>query len=230
MLSKLMVELCRLSYGEDFDKCLLKKNILLQNIYTVYNIEIDDILCIKNTQTAVNIIKSRHFCVVVFKGTDGIFDLMTDINFFPKRTQVGVVHNGFYNAFSKIYPALKEHLDRIEYKIFLTGHSLGAALAVLCSAFFKHRSPILVTFGSPRVGAKSFIDYISKDVVHIRWENANDIICHSPIIFRHFGEKRPVLFGTLFNKNHGLKYYKKMIFTKYLDYYDNENIIKKYKK
>jgi hypothetical protein len=222
MLSKLMVELCRLSYREDFENCLLKKNIQLQNICTKYNIEINDIICIKNVHTCVNIIKSRRFCIVVFKGTNDIYDLMTDINFFPKKTQVGVVHRGFYNTFLKVYPDIKEHLEGAKNKIFLTGHSLGAALAILCSAYFKHLNPILVTFGSPRVGAKSFTDYVSKDIMHIRWQNVNDVVCYSPPIFKHFGEKRSILFGTFFNKNHGSKYYKNIIFNKYLNYYDNE--------
>jgi len=220
-----MIELCRFSYSEDFEKCLLKKNI--QNIFSKYNIIVNDIICIKNIHTSANIIKGIHFCIVVFKGTDDIFDMMADINFFPKRTPVGVVHRGFYNTFSKIYPILKKHLDCIENKIFLTGHSLGAALAALCSAHFKHKNPILVTFGSPRVGAKSFTDYVSEDILHIRWENTNDVVCCSPLIFKHFGEKRNISFGTFFNKNHGSKYYKNMIFTKCLDYYANENIINK---
>lgn len=235
MLSKLMVELCRLSYGEDFEKCALQRNIQLQKICAKYNIFCNDIICIKETHTAfgstignttTNIIKSRYFCIVVFKGTDDIFDLLADINFFPKKTPVGYVHRGFHNVFSKIYPKLKEHLDITKHKIFLTGHSLGAALAVLCSAYFKHKNPILVTFGSPRVGAKSFIDYVSTDIIHIRWENTNDIVCFSPLIFIHFGEKRNILFGTLFKKNHGSKYYKKMICAKCMDYYDYENVIK----
>lgn len=224
MISKLMIELCRLSYKKDFEKCLLRKNVLFQNVCTKYNIEIDDVVCIKNIHTAANIIKTKRFYIVVFKGTDDIFDLLVDINFFPKKTPIGIVHRGFHNTFSKIYSKLKEHLDQTENKIFLTGHSLGAALAVICSAYFKHKNLMLITFGSPRVGAKSFIDYVSKDVLHIRWENICDIVCCSPPIFRHFGEKRPVLFGIPFDKSHGSKYYKKNICTKCLDYCENEKI------
>jgi hypothetical protein len=224
MLSKLMVELCRLSYGSAFEKCELQKNVQLQNICVKYNIEIDDIVCIKNNHTMVNIIKSAHCCIVVFKGTDDIFDFIADINFFPKKTSMGVVHRGFYNTFLKIYPDIREHLDGLEKKIFLTGHSLGAALAVLCSAYFKHLNPTLVTFGSPRVGAKSFTNYVAKDIVHIRWENSKDVVCSIPPIFVHFGEKRPISFGSFVCKNHGSKYYKKMIITKCLDYYENEII------
>jgi len=227
MLSKLMVELCGLSYREDFENCLLQKTIQFQNICAKYRLKVIDVICIKNTHTTVNIIQNMCFSIVVFKGTDNFFDILTDINFFPKSTSVGVVHRGFYNAFSKIYPKLKEYLDLIENKIFLTGHSLGGALAILCSAYFKHKNPILVTFGSPRVGAKSFIDYVSKDVVHIRWENKKDIVCYSPFVFSHFGEKRHLLFGTPFNNNHGSKHYKRTISTKCLDYYDNENSIKR---
>jgi|LauGreDrversion4_2_1035121.scaffolds.fasta_scaffold09051_8 hypothetical protein len=237
MISKLMVELCSISYKENFEKCTLQKNIQFQNICTKYNIKINNIICVKHTHTAfggshivaataANIIQSRDFCIVVFKGTDNVFDMVADINFFPKSTPVGVVHRGFYNIFEKIYPDLKKHLDNITKKIFLTGHSLGAALAVLCSAHFRHKNPLLITFGSPRVGAKSFIDYVSKDVEHIRWENTNDIVCYYPFFYRHFGEKRSVLFGNFFNKNHGSKYYKKIICTKCTDYYENENVIK----
>lgn len=227
MLSKLMVELCQLSYKEDFEKCLLQQSINFQNICAKYNIKVDAVACIRNRHTAANVITTENCYIVVFKGTDDVYDVMVDLDFFPKNTPIGTVHRGFYNAFSKIYPKLKDHLDLTENKIFLTGHSLGAALAVLCSAYFKHKNPVLVTFGSPRVGTKSFIDYVSKEVLHIRWENAKDIVCYSPAIFEHFGEKRTVLFGTFFNKSHGSKYYKKNICAKTLDYCEYETEIKK---
>jgi len=226
MLSKLMVELCRFSYKEEFEKCVLKQNTQFQNICAKYNIKVETINCIKNTHTAANVIKAENCCIVVFKGTDDIYDVMVDIDFFPKSTPMGTVHRGFYNAFSKIYPKLKHSLDLTKNKIFLTGHSLGAALAVLCSAHFKHKNPTLVTFGSPRVGTKSFIDYVSRDVLHIRWENTNDIVCYSPLMFKHFGEKRSIFFGTFFNKSHGSKYYKKKICAKTLDYCEHEVIIR----
>jgi predicted lipase len=230
MLSKLMVELCRFSYKEDFEKCLLRKNIKFKNICAKYNIKADNIICIRNSHITTSIIETKNCCIVVFKGTDDIFDLMADIDFFPKKTPIGTVHRGFYNAFFKIYFRLKEHLDLTKKKIFLTGHSLGAALAVLCSAYFKHRNPTLVTFGSPRVGAKNFIDYVSKDVLHIRWENVNDIVCYSPLMFEHFGEKRSILFGTPFSKSHGSKYYKRMVCAKFLDYCEHEDVINKLNK
>jgi len=226
MLSKLMVELCRLSYKEEFEKCVLRQNTKFQNICAKYNIKVKTINCIKNAHTAANVIKTENCCIVVFKGTDDVFDVMTDLDFFPKSTPMGTVHRGFYNAFSKIYPKLKSYLDLTENKIFLTGHSLGAALAVLCSAHFRHKNPTLITFGSPRVGTKSFIDYVSRDVLHIRWENTNDVVCHSPLVFKHFGEKRSIFFGTFFNKSHGSKYYKKKICSKTLDYYEHEAIIR----
>ena len=63
-------------------------------------------------------------------------DLRTDSRFFFKSSKAGRVHSGFANAFAEI----SERLDSIlatrkpEQKLWLTGHSLGGALATLAAA------------------------------------------------------------------------------------------------
>ncbi|KAG5359166.1 putative feruloyl esterase A [Yarrowia sp. C11] len=48
-----------------------------------------------------------------------------------------------------------------DYKLFVTGHSLGAATALLMGINLKNLGfdPMVITFGQPRVGNKAFADY-----------------------------------------------------------------------
>jgi hypothetical protein len=77
----------------------------------------------------------------------------------PTRT-FGKVHAGFFDAFSSIRQKLLEHpLLQGPRPIFITGHSLGGALAILgaiYSAQLKMPLHSVYTFGQPRVGNAEF--------------------------------------------------------------------------
>lgn len=69
------------------------------------------------------------------------------------------VHSGFYlswsNTRSKILPHISSaHLSFPAYTLHLVGHSLGGAVAALAGLELKvlHYSPIITTFGEPRIG------------------------------------------------------------------------------
>lgn len=83
------------------------------------------------------------------------------------------VHSGFLAAYDSVRPAVLALLQRClgahdgggagqRWSLHLTGHSLGSALATLCAWDCAHRAwatpPELhvMTFGSPRVGSRSW--------------------------------------------------------------------------
>ncbi len=80
------------------------------------------------------------------------------------------VHKGFYTAFDSIREQLAEHVrefrrDNPHKPIFVTGHSLGGAVACLAACYLRsHREfaqhPVqLYTFAQPRVGTLRFAEH-----------------------------------------------------------------------
>jgi hypothetical protein len=75
-------------------------------------------------------------------------------------------------------------------EIFLTGHSLGGALATLTAA----RATVatnLYTFGCPAIGTRQFCDYLSKKTKQWqRYVDRGDAVTHVPPLFTHGGDER----------------------------------------
>lgn len=94
-----------------------------------------------------------------------------------------LVHRGYQVAFDIIRSPLLSVVDESigEGSLFISGHSMGGALAVLAGLAMAHHAPSLLTFGSPRVGDALFsegVDYIIEDYERI--EAAGDVVPHLP--------------------------------------------------
>jgi predicted lipase len=110
------------------------------------------------------------------------------------------VHRGFQRALGftdkkygkhSLY-ALIDLLDRIDFSqrsLYVTGHSLGGAIATLFVAKLRAQRPELVkqslrrvvTFGAPAVGLKRFRDYYAElNEMTLRIVNAADAVPYSP--------------------------------------------------
>lgn len=104
--------------------------------------------------------------VLAFRGTQptDLRDWMTDTDakLVPGGHPVyrGLVHQGFENALDDVWgDILVAMIPHAEKRLFVTGHSLGGALATLAAARFAtlgHKVSGLYTFGSPRVGDPAF--------------------------------------------------------------------------
>ena len=125
-------------------------------------------------------------------------DLLTDSQFLPAVFKVGgKVHSGFLRAFIDI----SDRLDAIVQarqpgqRIWLTGHSLGGALATLAAAHLGP-GPIqgLYTFGCPRVGNAAFAGVLPTRS-YIRFVHRDDWVPTVPPDFLgyvHAGTLHPV--------------------------------------
>ena len=105
--------------------------------------------------------------VVSFRGTENVQDWMTNLQYSltpadsPQaegRESSGKVHQGFLEAFRSVREEVDRYMPCAEgLPIFITGHSLGGALATLGAAHLSGRGlAACYTFGAPRVGDKGF--------------------------------------------------------------------------
>jgi hypothetical protein len=102
----------------------------------------------------------------------------------------GKVHRGFKTALDEVWGDLFPHLAALQRrgcKIWMTGHSLGAALATLAADRFGEAQGVY-TFGSPRVGNRQFMENYS--IRCYRFVNGDDIVSRVPPagLYVHVGE------------------------------------------
>jgi len=106
---------------------------------------------------------------VAFRGTDDVEDWLKNVEFIPAPTPWGTVHKGFLDALDSLWPSVSasiEHLRTRGQPIWLVGHSLGGALAVLAAARLQQRDTRVagvVTFGQPPAGYGTFAETFARD-------------------------------------------------------------------
>lgn len=148
--------------------------------------------------------KHEKFAVLVFRGTTGDLDWRTNRNsrrVLIKNNPYGVeVHTGFLQAYLAAEPQILDLLKQLppELPLYIAGHSLGGALAVIASAalsiedkLLRDRIAAVYTFGAPRV-AKPGFDTLVK-APHYRVHNKSDLVPTVPPAwtgFRHSGDVR----------------------------------------
>lgn len=125
--------------------------------------------------------------VFAFRGTRHPRDWLTNLDALTAGFDAGAeVHRGFRDAFASVEPRLKAWIDGFSGPVYLTGHSLGGALATLAAA--RLAAHATYTFGAPKVGTATFA--VSLDGRRLyRVVNDRDIVPHVPSFpYRHAGE------------------------------------------
>ena len=104
------------------------------------------------------------YAVLAFRGTDPVTlpNWLTDVvvRLVEREEYDGRVHHGFSSVLRRTWDKVEDVLEKAGDKpLFLTGHSMGGALAVLtaCRLAKIGRPPVATyTFGSPRIGDHAF--------------------------------------------------------------------------
>ena len=183
-----------------------------------------------NTKAVIGWREDPATVVISFRGTASASNLFADLQVWRTRhpKDVGqpllgtapMVHFGFQKAYTsnnfndrllnKVMHILNRcqqartdtaSLNRPPVKVYLTGHSLGGALAILCAYDIATRTPCAeydidtscYTFGAPRVGNHAFARLYNNKVPDT-WTmiNSDDVITRAGkflFLFKHVGHR-----------------------------------------
>lgn len=140
---------------------------------------------------------------VVFRGTREAAEWIDNFNadqfFFLNDQNLGKVSHGFKKIYSEVRPddqgqqilsieqtvfttlhKLPKQDSNIKYQVFVTGHSLGGALATMATLHIAKKTqftqPILYSFASPRTGDPNFAKHFNDLQQCYRIANSEDIV------------------------------------------------------
>jgi triacylglycerol lipase len=159
------------------------------------------------------IVESNTKIIIAFRGTHTFLDFLRDIEAIRTPYELvpggGKVHKGFYTIYTKTRGNQISARDSIlsslttlnpSKKLYVTGSSLGGALATLSALDIAVNSPfkqpIIYTNGSPRVGNETFVSLFNRTIdSSIRLVNKYDMIPKVPpeiLGYRHVKGAVPI--------------------------------------
>jgi hypothetical protein len=131
---------------------------------------------------------------VAFPGTDNVATFLADLDTLARRVQgLGLVHCGFMDAWQEVAPQVLA-LPSVDIVI---GHSLGAAMAILCAAnlCLAGKPPkVLYAFEAPRASQDDAIAKILKANgvdVHI-YRTGMDVVTDVPRLLGNWQHAVPL--------------------------------------
>lgn len=164
----------------------------------------------RHSDTQGFVAQNRQIVIVAFRGTQPKqrIDWLSDFEAAHEHWDhpIGRVHRGFHKALLAVWGHAiggkeilpQRLLNRGDRTVWITGHSLGGALAELCAAqaSLVSRVPVqgVYTFGQPRVGDDAFAQTVHDTfgIRIFRFVNDRDIVPRVPLFgmgFRHYGSE-----------------------------------------
>ena len=195
-VATVMAELCQLGYQRpvqaraEFDRLGFKSETIEAASLVGYVLLIDD--------TAI----------VILRGTDDTPDWLQNIQFLPKRTTHGVIHSGFHDGYQDLHLQVVSLLKQYKpQRIWITGHSLGGALAVVSAYQLieagETRICGLITFGQPMVVRSDLRSFLAPnlDGKFVHFANGMDPVARLTTPYEHFGTLILLKNGELFRSS-----------------------------
>ena len=210
MISKIIIDMCRLSAVAYLDQNILKDKYccgdMIQEIKSCPKLIEGDLSnnnSIIQNDCQVYTCKYNDSLVFAFRGTESFRDVLSDLNIFRSnlaipRTQLTCnpkVHSGFLTQFDTVKDEINTEIQvyreesNNDNTLIFTGHSLGGALATIATVYYGLQYPDMnincITFGSPRVGNKDFVNLFNNRVnISQRFVNEDDPVPMGPTPFR----------------------------------------------
>lgn len=132
--------------------------------------------------------------LVAFRGSESLSDWIANMSVMPDKSYWGIVHEGFLAAYRVVHDQIVTRIAAIgpeEKTVWMTGHSLGGALAMIAAAELVHHFAVTgcYTFGQPRtvdsMGAH-WLDAKFPNSLH-RFVNDDDLVTRIPPGYVHAG-------------------------------------------
>lgn len=206
----ILIFLFLISYSFQYNKMLVLKGHLCKISYSktlLFNKNKNNkILKFYDNYTFINESNFKSFFIfynntnidICFKGTTDINDVFINLNICPKSfiNKNIKIHSGYLYKYLHLKPVLLENINNIcknnnIKEITFNGHSSGGAIANIAaldiSFIYKNKNINCITFGSPKIGNKYFVDEYNKNIRQsIRVVNDYDIIQYLPLfIYKH---------------------------------------------
>lgn len=180
----------RMAYENNADAKAMLSQLAIKNVHYID---------IEGAQ--VFVFYNQFDLVISCRGTEpsALNDILADLEIikstWSSTKNTGFVHRGFKEEVDKVYADILQYVlqNGTNKKIWVTGHSLGAAMATQIAAKLIEddcQIQCVYTFGSPRAGDADFASWCDKHLTHKRFINNNDIVPCIPTVlrWRHSGQ------------------------------------------
>lgn len=137
------------------------------------------------------VLESPQDIIIAFRGSSSAGNWISNMDAsqkkFPYTKEPCYTHRGFTGIYSSARSGILSILRRLspDKTLYVTGHSLGGALATLCAVDLAANTPFnaphLYTFASPRAGDPAFVKVFSRYIANsFRIANPFDVVTHAP--------------------------------------------------
>lgn len=140
---------------------------------------------------------SSESIFVVFRGSSSLLNWLDDfevqkVPYESYKECTCLVHKGFYNATQHLRDSTVESVTKLvelfpTYRVITTGHSLGAAIAMMMALELNkallNSQVEIYNYGQPRVGEKKYADFANTIIEEqYRYTHNKDMVPHVPPI------------------------------------------------
>jgi len=142
------------------------------------------------------VLSDDHLVVLAFRGSEtNLGDWLGNLSVAATITSIGRIHSGFWGAYKDAEIAIQSLLEECQADqkaLWICGHSLGGALAVIAGAMLYGTQKIsgVYTYGQPKLCVNKLDDIYKSKLAnrYVRLVNDEDVVAQVPPGYSHFGQ------------------------------------------